>query len=130
MRIRIRNPSIQDKVNWINIMQACNNQVNQQKWKQILLRASLPFPHVGEVEEDHQNMRHGLNEAESILDVDGDTYPFCGVLTAQPGDLLLPKALRSTLYSSVTSSQSGQNRFRISVHGVKIFKNSVAVRDT
>ncbi len=31
--IRIRNPGIQDKVNWINIMQACNtNQVNKQKW--------------------------------------------------------------------------------------------------
>ncbi len=78
--------------------------------------------------EDLQNMRHGLNEAESILDVDGGHVSL--QRGAQPGDLLLPKALRSTLYSRVTSSQSGQNRFRISVHGVKIFKNSVAVPDT
>jgi hypothetical protein len=78
------------------------------------------------VEEDLQNMRHGLNEAESILDVDGGHESL--LRGAQAGDLLLPKALR--LYFRVTSSQSGQNRFRISVHGVRVFKNSVAVPDT
>jgi hypothetical protein len=97
-------------------MQACNtNQVKNENISHFeLLSLSL---NVGEVEEDLQNMRHGLNEAESILDVDGGHVSL--LRGAQPNDLLLPKVLRSTLYSRVTSSQSGQNRFRISVHGVK-----------